>query len=191
MKKTIQFFKSSIKGIWLILRHGPNKVVEWKEQTIYDSLTNLLNLRYLEEWGKKELARAVRYGHSLAFIEIDIDDFKTINDKEGHLTGDKVLQSAAVLLEKICREGDLIFRVGGDEFLIILPETNKENAEKLVERIRERQLVSPGGRKIELSCGIKAGEKEVSLEALRKEIDAEMYRDKRYKKSKLKIKQLS
>ncbi len=185
MEKTIQFFKESAEGIWLFFRYGPARVSKWQSQSIYDDLTGLYNRRFFQEIIKRELAKAKRskwqdISYPISLILIDIDNFKRINDEEGHLAGDKVLQSVAVLLKKVCREVDIIFRVGGDEFKILLPETTKEKAHVVKDRLEalaEKELFSPKGRSISLSCGLAEGS---SLEAL-EEADVKMYQEKKSK----------
>lgn len=188
MKRIIQFFKASAKGIWLLIRYGPAKISEWRSQAIFDNLTGLYNRRFLREEGKRELAKAIRsewqgVSYPISFILIDIDNFKRINDEEGHSAGDKVLQNVAALLENVCREVDIVCRIGGDEFIILLPQTAKEGAQVVIDKLQElakKELISPKGRPIGLSCGLA---EEFSLEAL-EEADATMYQEKR---SKLKV----
>lgn len=179
----IKFFKASVKGIWFLIRYGPAKISEWREQSIFDPLTGLYNRRFLHEAGNRELAKALRlkYGgvnYPVSFVMIDIDNFKRFNDEEGHLAGDKVLQRIAGLLEKCRREVDIVCRTGGDEFVILLPQTTKEGAQVVVNRVKElaaKELVSPRGRPIGLSCGVA---EEFSFEALEKKADEAMYQEK-------------
>lgn len=183
MKKKIQFFKASVRGMGLLIRYGPAKVSLWREQAMIDDLTGLYNRRFLHEAGKRELAKALRSewqgeGYSVSFIFVDIDNLKRINDEEGHAAGDKVLQSVAALLEKCCREVDIVSRVGGDEFNILLPQTGKEGAQLVIDRLKElakKELVSSKGRPISLSCGLA---QEFSLKALKETADAQMYQQK-------------
>ncbi|MDH5389090.1 MAG: diguanylate cyclase [Gammaproteobacteria bacterium] len=101
-----------------------------------DSLTGILNRREFDRRFSNELSRAVRYKHDLSLIMIDIDLFKQVNDKHGHLTGDYVLQTFATLVEKTIRDIDQFSRYGGEEFVLILPEVGREGARILAERIR-------------------------------------------------------
>jgi len=101
-----------------------------------DELTQLFNRRCLHVELEKELSRAKRHGHNLSFIMIDIDRFKSINDKHGHLYGDFILRELASILAG-CRKSDRVFRFGGEEFFTILPETSPENALITAERLRK------------------------------------------------------
>jgi len=100
----------------------------------HDPLTGLYNRHSLEQILEREAGRSKRYNHSMEFLMMDINRFKEINDKFGHQTGDKVLVAVASILENEVRECDLVLRYGGDEFLVILPETSGQTA-VLKERI--------------------------------------------------------
>ncbi len=113
-----------------------NKTEELKKLTITDSLTGLLNRRYLHERLKDELARSARHGHTFALLMLDIDGFKNCNDTLGHPVGDKVLRGVADALLNAVRSIDIVARYGGDEFMVILPETVKSVALDIAERIR-------------------------------------------------------
>lgn len=109
--------------------------LETKRFAITDSLTNLYNPRYFYECLDLEIARTNRYGKSFSLILFDIDNFKRINDTYGHLAGDEVLQGLANILKSISRETDIVVRYGGEEFIIILPNTYEEETILLAERI--------------------------------------------------------
>lgn len=109
---------------------------ELREQAIRDPVTGLYNRRFLDEVLRRELARAERYGHALSLILIDIDNFKMINDRYGHLVGDEALRRVAKALRENIRRVDYIFRWGGDEFCVVLPETNGPGAKEVVRRFQ-------------------------------------------------------
>jgi diguanylate cyclase (GGDEF)-like protein len=103
-----------------------------------DALTGLYNRRLFDEYCDKELNRAKRYGHQLAVVILDLHKLKEVNDRHGHLQGDQVLQLAATTLQKTMRASDFAFRIGGDEFALLLPQTDPEQAITLCRRIRSQ-----------------------------------------------------
>jgi diguanylate cyclase (GGDEF)-like protein len=102
-----------------------------------DRLTNLYNRGHWEEMLKLEFARHLRYGHNAALIMFDIDHFKRVNDTYGHPGGDKVIQCVADIVRDHIRDVDVCGRYGGEEFAILLPDTNKAGALILAERLRQ------------------------------------------------------
>ena len=109
-----------------------------KEMSITDALTGLHNRRHFECSADREFLRAVRYKSPLTFAVIDIDWFKRINDTYGHLCGDKILKEVAFFINDSFRKTDMVFRYGGEEFVVILTETDKEQAKIPLERLRQR-----------------------------------------------------
>jgi diguanylate cyclase (GGDEF)-like protein len=101
-----------------------------------DALTGLYNRRLFDEYCDKELNRAKRYSQQLAIVILDMHQLKQVNDRYGHLRGDQVLQLAATTLRKTLRASDFAFRIGGDEFALLLPQTDPEQAEILCHRVR-------------------------------------------------------
>ena len=101
-----------------------------------DALTGLYNRRLFDEYFEKELNRAKRYGQHLAIVILDLHKLKEVNDRHGHLQGDQVLQLAATTLRKTMRTSDFAFRIGGDEFALLLPQTDPEQAITLCRRVR-------------------------------------------------------
>lgn len=131
---------------------------ELERMAIQDPLTGLYNHRHLERCLRNEVVRSTRYHHNFMVMMADIDHFKKINDTHGHLYGDFVLKRMARLLEEGLRVTDTIFRYGGEEFLLLLPETNKYQAvriaERLLESIRYHDFSCEGNRaQITLSMG--------------------------------------
>ncbi len=102
-----------------------------------DGLTGLLNSRAFEAASLEEIERARRYLYPLSMIYLDLDDFKLINDREGHASGDRLLAELARILRLNLRSSDIIGRLGGDEFAILLPETDSHAGEKICEKLRE------------------------------------------------------
>lgn len=106
--------------------------------SVTDDLTRLYNSRYLNQVLRRETKRASRSGRPLSLLFIDLDGFKQVNDRHGHLAGSKALVEASVLIRGCARETDVVGRFGGDEFSLVLPDTGREGAVAVAERIRER-----------------------------------------------------
>ena len=121
-----------------------------------DALTGLHNRRYFHETLSREVARARRYGRRLALVIFDVDDFKAVNDRIGHLAGDAVLAETAARVADVVRSADTACRVGGDEFAVILPESSASDADQLYHRLRGAVSSRPLGQagRLFLSAGI-------------------------------------
>jgi diguanylate cyclase (GGDEF)-like protein len=121
-----------------------------------DALTGLRNRRFFHETLQRECTRAHRYGRSLALLVLDVDDFKAINERVGHLSGDGVLAETASRLRAALRASDIACRVGGDEFAIVLPEAGARQAAQLYERIEQAVSSTPIGsiERLTLSGGV-------------------------------------
>lgn len=111
---------------------------ELSERAITDPLTGLLNSRWLREVGERELAQSVRSGQSLAFLLLDLDRFKQINDSGGHSAGDLVLRRVGAALRGLIRAGDAAVRLGGEEFLLLLRDADASGAERVAVEFRDR-----------------------------------------------------
>ena len=120
-----------------------------------DALTDLYNRRYLDQTLDKELQRARRYGHPLSIMMFDVDHFKKFNDTHGHDQGDRVLISMGQTMKDSVRNIDICCRYGGEEFLIILPDTDRNGAMILAERVRENvQNTLVDGLQVTISIGV-------------------------------------
>ena len=126
---------------------GGNLEAEYHEEiyrlTVQDALTGAHNRRYLMEYLDRELARAQRFDRPLALAMFDIDHFKLINDRSGHLAGDLALRELTAMLKAVVRKDELLARYGGEEFAIALPETGVEEAAIACERLRRAVAEHP------------------------------------------------
>ncbi|MCC6145772.1 MAG: diguanylate cyclase [Candidatus Hydrogenedentes bacterium] len=123
-----------------------------------DALTGLYNRRHLMDRLAQELERSTRYGNPLSVLLLDLDHFKSINDSHGHLVGDAVLKRAGEIIQDCARTTDLPGRYGGEEFALLLPQTDTKGASELAERLRRRlgQMVhhDAAGKPFHVTCSI-------------------------------------
>jgi diguanylate cyclase (GGDEF)-like protein len=149
------------------------------ELAILDPLTGLFNRRFGEDYLRAEIARSERTGASLMVMFLDLDDFKNINDRHGHLAGDLVLQEFAHRLKKAIRGSDIAVRLGGDEFLVVLPECPPEKIELVLSRLMDVQ-VKLGNENIPVFCSIGWTQYQANdtAEELIRRADAALYADK-------------
>jgi diguanylate cyclase (GGDEF)-like protein len=145
----------------LATRAGPaienaHRFREARQLADLDALTSLHNRRYFHETLAREVARAHRYDRNLALIIFDLDDFKAINDRIGHLAGDGVLAEAAERVRDVVRTADIACRVGGDEFAVILPESKLADADQLYARLQNAVSTRPVGQAgpLTISAGV-------------------------------------
>ena len=156
---------------------------------ITDSLTGLFNRRHFFDLARRELIRSLRFGHPLTLVLVDIDHFKLVNDTYGHIAGDEVLVLEAGLIRASLREGDVVGRYGGEEFVILMPETGVESARLVAERLREsiasqRMDTEKGPISVTISIGIAesgmSGPGEgLTLDALLSRTDQALYNAKK------------
>jgi diguanylate cyclase (GGDEF)-like protein len=153
---------------------------EARHQADLDALTGLHNRRYFHETLAREVARAQRYDRDLALIVFDLDDFKAINTRVGHLAGDAVLAGAAERVSTVVRTADIACRVGGDEFGVVLPESSLEDAEQLSRRIQEVVSAQPIGQAgiVSLSAGVAGLRPEDDARSFFERADGALYRAK-------------
>lgn len=152
-----------------------------------DPLTGLYNRRFAEERLASEAARSQRYGHPLTVVSLDLDKFKQINDTHGHLAGDEVLKTFAARLSSAFRVSDLASRMGGDEFMVLLPECSINQVEPLLARLRPME-VEYDGKKIPIgfSAGWVGYEKGETLKQFLERADQTLYAHKRAGKGQVK-----
>jgi diguanylate cyclase (GGDEF)-like protein len=115
-----------------------NRYEKVEELSYTDGLTGMYNFRYFQKRIHEELQRAKRYNRYVALLIFDIDDLKAVNDRWGHLAGDSLIKNFGRALTALVRSNDIVSRYGGDEFCLIMPETDHKDAELFMERIRGR-----------------------------------------------------
>ncbi len=145
-----------------------------------DALTGFFNQRYFHETLRREALRAQRYDRRLALLLIDLDDFKAVNDRIGHLAGDAVLAQVAERLRNEIRSVDVGCRVGGDEFGVIMPESTSEDAAQLFQRMHDAvaTMSVPGGHRVRISAGIAELRHGETAAGLFERADSALYRAK-------------
>lgn len=163
------------------------RTMQLEGQAKLDPLTNLYNQRAMHETLRRELALAKRRNTRLSLVYFDIDNFKEINDSEGHLRGDEILRCIGKTMRRCIRETDIPCRYGGDEFCIILPDCNTENARMVCEKI----IADFSSRHSDsfLSIGISetGGAEYIDSDALIKQADEMMYQAKKEKGSQIRM----
>jgi diguanylate cyclase (GGDEF)-like protein len=167
----------------LVLTRPLLRAFRWTEEQAsearIDSLTGLANRRALEEILAGEISRAHRFEHQLAVVLLDLDRFKEINDSFGHAAGDVMLRAVSRLLTSLARQGDTVTRWGGEEFVIVLPETDLAGAQRFAERLRRTiEAHAVGEMKTSASCGVATMLPEDSVEELIGAADQALYQAK-------------
>lgn len=145
-----------------------------------DALTGLHNRRYFHETLQREITRAQRYGRRLALVVGDIDGFKGINDRIGHLAGDAALAEATERVRQVVRASDVPCRIGGDEFAVIVPESGLDEAQRLVWRIHQAFAAKPFPHvgRIDVSAGLAELQPQDDAKSLFERADASLYEAK-------------
>lgn len=159
------------------------KLTENREKLLYDSLTGVHSRLAYDEQIEQEIARWKRYGSSFSYAILDIDHFKKINDKYGHSAGDKALKIIAKMMKQEIRKSDFIFRIGGEEFVLLLTNTDVSKAEILVEKLRKAVNASDFHFNQErvtlsLSAGLTETRDEDDVESIYERADSALYRAK-------------
>jgi diguanylate cyclase (GGDEF)-like protein len=164
-----------------------------REQAHRDALTGLFNRHHLSDIMDRELARCARDGQPLSLLMIDVDHFKQINDQFGHQVGDDVLRETARLLAERTRDSDMLFRYGGEEFLLLLVAADALVAKAVAEELRQRYALSPLTRvgspvMATLSIGVATfADHGTSFESLVQAADQALYRAKRAGRNRVEI----
>jgi len=140
-----------------------------------DELTNSGNRRYFEKKLKEEISRSSRYNYPFSLVMFDIDHFKVVNDKYGHTVGDEVLKEYSRLVNSYLREDDVFCRVGGEEFMIVLPYTSKYAAKEIAEKLRKAINIYKKVVPITMSFGVIEFEKNDDFESMYKRVDEALY----------------
>lgn len=182
------FSDQDVRLLELLLGHTAQAIArirlqeKLKEQATKDPLTGVYNCRYFNEVIERELSRSKRYAHPIGFLMIAVDGFKQINDQFGHQIGDRVLQSVAELLQKRVRETDFVVRYGGDEFLVVLIETDgqteavKQGIEEAVTKHEETDALVPFPVTLSIGTAHWNSQEGGSIEQVLEKADQQMYK---------------
>ncbi len=163
---------------WILRLRKLNTELRVLSQT--DTMTGMYNRSFSNVLFQQEINRVRRFSHELSVVILDVDHFKKINDEQGHLTGDKVLVEVAQIIRECARQVDIVSRWGGEEFLIVCPETTLENALVLAERIvaTVRQHRFSSGRPTTISAGVASLRENESMDGIVQRADDKLYEAK-------------
>lgn len=191
LKRQNESFLKKVEAQQKVINDLKSKLEMVEVEANLDPLTDLFNRRSLERALKEFFTLCKQSKMSFSLVLIDLDDFKYVNDNYGHHVGDLVLAKVAKVLRTNMRSRDIVGRWGGDEFMAIMPNTDLENAKKVVERIKSQlekmEILAEGRRfKLSISAGVvQCGENFQSWLDMIKEADRLMYEDKNKKKKAL------
>lgn len=166
----------------LAVRNYQDRLASAELRALSDPLTGLPNRQYLLIMLNAARARLERYDKPLTLVYLDVDDFKHVNDTQGHQAGDVLLKQIASLLTEVTRDTDTVARVGGDEFVMLLPEASEETLAEILERLREAlaSQLTANGRRVSFSMGACTFYRAFdSAESMIRMADERMYRVKR------------
>lgn len=147
-----------------------------------DALTGVWMRRALQQRLQEEIDRGRRYGNCFSIAFLDLDRFKSINDVGGHIVGDGILRDVATAISTSTRATDFVARYGGDEFVVLMPETDQAGAFIVIDRVRQAvhdELVRPDGAPVTLSCGLAQWRDETKIDDLIARADGALLKAKR------------
>jgi diguanylate cyclase (GGDEF)-like protein len=160
-------------------RVGVMQVIENIADKVFDPLTGVHNYRYYDELTAQEGYRATRYDTPLSLIALDLNRFKDVNDRFGHIKGDLVLRDVAQSLEHAVRESDHLCRIGGDEFAVLAPHTTFQEGQALAQRIEEAIAGEFAPFNLSIAAGVASYPKDtMDPKRLREIADRRLYRAK-------------
>jgi len=183
-RRTIQRFQKVLDENPALARY----IQKLEKEAVKDSLTGLFNSNQFKPFLKREFEMAKRYNRAVSLILVDIDNFKSYNDKYGHVEGDKVIRNIGRVMKRKIRGTDYVFRYGyGEEFAIILPSTDLKGARQVAERIRRTIENQKFREKVTVSMGVATylPPREMDYLGLLKLADAQLYRAKQEGKNKV------
>ncbi len=164
---------------YMLLRNNRRMYEQMQKIAITDALTGLYNRHYFNETFQREIKRAARYAYPLTVLMMDIDNFKAYNDTHGHLKGDGLLQEIATHLREQVRSADLLARFGGDEFVLILPETDQVQAQGIADKLTASVANRYGKERLGMSVGVAQYQPGMTPQSLLAEADRHLYSLKR------------
>jgi diguanylate cyclase (GGDEF)-like protein len=187
----IPIWNAFIRGsffVLIVVLLSEIKIAHEKERKLarFDNLTGAVNARYFYELLKVEMERSERYRHPFSIAYIDLDNFKQVNDRNGHLVGDQVLQTVVQKAQTHLRKTDIVGRLGGDEFVLLLPETDQPQAQAVMSKLREQLLAAmqSADLPVTFSIGVITCQKPPAHpQLLLKAADALMYQVKHHAKN--------
>jgi len=170
--------KSINSAVFTDITKEENYKHELERLSTTDALTGMKNRHYFEEKINDEIHRADRYKETFSLIMFDLDYFKRINDEYGHLKGDHLLMEYTKLIFSSLRDSDMFCRVGGEEFMIILPKTHRESAEAIAEKLRVLVEIHDEGLPVTISSGVVEHKMDEHVQQLLKRVDRALYKAK-------------
>ena len=161
------------------IRRG-GKIVDDRRIALFDSLTGLYNRRSFDSFFEKEFAKFKRYGNNISVVLVDIDHFKNVNDTYGHPVGDMVLKALANILQESIRTSDMVCRWGGEEFAILMPETELAGAKDKAESVRKavEAFSFPKVGQLTASFGVSSPDKDETAIPFFERVDRALYQAK-------------